>query len=102
MTWWLIDGACAGFCAWLITREILWERKRRRIEATNTLPPAEERPDYRALVVQDRVCPVCFASFQRNPVVVDLKCDECIGKAFESHVLEQREWMVKQGWEEKG
>lgn len=106
--WWaplaLLLLASAAFVAW---HELYEVRQRRRLAArqgerlANALPPVEERPDYRTLAVDLRVCP-CGTVFERSTAMVEPLCDECVKARFAKSVEADREFWVEKGWSEKG
>lgn len=71
---------------------------REAVRRRNAIPPPELRPDFRDAVPQQRRCPDCGVAFERNPTVVELRCNACVAKRFEaSEQADIEEWRRK-GW----
>lgn len=45
-----------------------------------------------------RTCPTCGNCFERHPVVVEPRCDECIVASFNRDVSEEADHWDRQGW----
>jgi len=87
----------------LILLRANWRSPRPRRNRGSLLPPPEERPDYRNLAADIRVCPECRQSYATRSVVrAEASCNACVERRFAASVeADKREWIDK-GWKEKG
>ncbi len=72
---------------------------REAVRRRNALPPPALRPDFRRVVPQERSCPDCGVVFERNPMVVELRCNACVTKRFEASEAEDVEDWKRKGWQ---
>lgn len=88
MTWWLelFELGGAGGIASYVSFQLGRQHERARRRSAMRLPAPADRPPgiFALLPAMNRSCPICSATFQRHPAMVDPRCNRCIAEALDA------------------